>query len=473
MKKILLLASVAVLAGCTTVGPDYAGPPEMALNDAAWTQQSGEGLQPGYQDISRWWTVLDDPVLNALIEQAAAGTPNLRAALSRIDQAGAVYGIAASERYPAIDAAGSASRSESSEAETGLPSQTENFSNIGTALSWELDLFGRIRRQTEAAEAEVEASVEDYRAVLVVLNAEIARTYVEARTLQKRLNLIARNIEIQKKTLELVESRYKAELVSEVDVLQARQNLASSQSAQPLLRAALGRALNRLAVLIGKQPGALHPQLMIQEPIPRVPGEIVVAIPRDVMRQRPDIRRAERRLAAQTARIGVAEADLYPRLNLAGVFAFATGLGGGGLLASEAQKWAFGSNLTWNVLDGGRTRNRIGLEDARAEEARANYEQTVLGAFEDVENSLINFEEESKRLVYLRQSVEAAQKTVEKAEIQYKADLTSFQTVLDAQRVLLAGEDNLANSEGALVGYLVSIYRAMGGGWENAPQSGT
>lgn len=212
---------------------------------------------------------------------------------------------------------------------------------------------------------------------------------------------------------------------------------------------------------------------MIQEPIPRVPGEIVVAIPRDVMRQRPDIRRAERRLAAQTARIGVAEADLYPRLNLAGVFAFATGLGGGGLLASEAQKWAFGSNLTWNVLDGGRTRNRIGLEDARAEEARANYEQTVLGAFEDVENSLINFEEESKRLVYLRQSVEAAQKTVEKAEIQYKADLTSFQTVLDAQRVLLTGEDNLANSEGALVGYLVSIYRAMGGGWENAPQSGT
>lgn len=468
MKRVLSSLHIAVLlAGCTTVGPDYQPPAEVSL-DEAWNHQLGDGLVAGKQDISEWWKVLNDPVLDVLMKQAGKDSPTVRAALSRIDQAEAQYGVTASQNYPSVDVTGSATRQSSSELEKGIPSRTENFTSIGAGFSWEVGLFGRIRRQVEAAGAEVDASVEAYRDVMVVLNAEVARTYVEARTLQKRLAINQHNIEIQQKTLELVKARYQAELVSEVDVFQAEQNLASSQSAQPLLRAGLVNAVNHLSVLVGQKPGTLNHALTVDEPIPAVPDEIVVSIPHDVMRQRPDIRRAERQLAAQTARIGVATADLYPRLSLGGVFSFATGLGSGGLLTSAAQTWGFGPSLSWNVFDGGRTKSQIALEDARAEEARANYESTVLGAFEDVESSLTNFEEERNRLVFLKRSVEAARKTVEKAEVQYKADLISFQTVLDAQRVQLAEEDRLADSEGALVRYLVSIYRAMGGGWSNS-----
>lgn len=431
----------------------------------AWNHQldSNEAIQ----NLDSWWENLNDPDLNTLIEEARKNSPDMRIALSRITQAEAQFGVTASQRYPSVDATGSATRSKSSANETGAPSRTENFESIGTQLGWEIDLFGRVQRQVEAAEAEVSASVEEYRDVQVSLFAEIARVYVELRTLQNRLEIANKNVEAQKETLKIVNARFEAELVSDADVHRAKQNLAASQSSIPLLRAGLEQSMNNLAVLVGKNPGALHSQLSTPKPLPAVPTALVTSIPRDVLRQRPDVRIAERRLAAQSARIGVATADLYPRLSLSGAFSFATGFGGGGLLSAASQMWSFGPSLSWNVLDGGRTRSQISLEDARADEARIVYEKTVLGAFEDVENSIVNFSEEKNRLVYLEASAESAKKAVQTVQVQYQSGLTNFQSVLDAERVLLSQEDALADSRGALVRYLISIYRAMGGGWNS------
>lgn len=464
IKRRLIAAGMLSLGGCATVGPDYTGAPEMDV-PSAWNHQTAETSQT-QQDLSRWWLKLNDPILSSLIERANNNSLDMRFAIARVEQAEAQYGIAASQLYPTVDAVGSSVREKTSEQLTGFPSRITDYQSIGASLNWEIDLFGRIRRQTEAAEANVAASVENYRDVLVVLNAEIARTYVMTRTLQKRLALANQNVANQRETLRIVKARYKAELTSALDVNQAEQNLAGSESTIPLLNAALAQSINRLAVLLGQTPGTLNDELGAVQPIPVIPEDIVISIPRDVVRQRPDIRRAERQLAAQTASIGVATADLYPRLSLSGMFGFATS--SANILDASSNFWRFGPNLVWNVFDAGRTQSQIKIEDAKAEQARVVYEKTVLSAFEDVEAGLINYREELSRLTYLNKSVDASKKTVKIAKSQYKNGLTNFQTVLDAERVLFAQEDRLADSKGALVNYLVGIYRAMGGGWNAA-----
>ncbi|UTW44941.1 efflux transporter outer membrane subunit [bacterium SCSIO 12696] len=445
-----------VLAGCAVVGPDYDAPPKVDVPDA-WNHQLGGSAQ----DLSQWWQQLNDPALESLIARANSSSLDLRIALARIEEASAQYGVASSASYPSVDVIGSARRSSVGGDVVDIPVSTDDFEAIGSSLAWEIDLFGRIRRQQQAAKAQFEATVEGFRGVQVSLNAEVAQTYVEVRTLQKRLELASKNVSNQRETLKVVKARYKAELTSELDVNQAEQNLAGSESSIPQLNAGLARAVNRLAVLLGQNPGALNTELSKIYPIPVVPDGIALSIPREILRQRPDIRRAERQLAAQTARVGVATANLYPRLSLSGIFA-ATGS------SSESTLWSFGPNLSWNIFDASRKRRLIDIEDARVEQARAAYEKTVLAAFEDVESGLIGYQQELQRLKYLNKSVGAAQKTVNVAKSQYKNGLTNFQTVLDAERVLFAEEDRLANSQGMLVRYLVSIYRAMGGGWSQA-----
>lgn len=464
IKQGFMCISALLLASCAAVGPDYQAP-EVNVPEA-WNHQLGQNPNSP-KDLSRWWENFNDPELSSLIERASTGSFDLQIALTRIDEAEAQYGVAASQYYPTVDAIAVTRRSRIGSNVTGLlPSRTDNFEAIGSSLNWELDLFGRIRRQTEAAEANVAASVENYRDVLVVLNAEVARTYTEVRTLQKRLDLANKNVANQRKTLKIVQARYRSELTSELDVNQAEQNLASSESTIPLISSALARSINRLAVLLGQQPGTLNKELAEVKTIPSTLADITLMIPRDIVRQRPDIRRAERQLAAQSANIGVATADLYPRLSLTGLLAFSAS--SGSLLSNDSKLWSFGPNLSWNVFGGGRTRSRIEIANAQAERARAAYEKTVLGAFEDVEAGLINYSEERKRLSYLEKSVASAKKTVKIARSQYKNGLTNFQTVLDAERVLFAEEDRFADSEGALVRYLIGIYRAMGGGWEIA-----
>ncbi len=463
MKTILLMSVCAVaLSGCITAGPDYEGAPEIPLPER-WVEQSSQN-EAMQQDLSAWWTKLNDPILNSLIQRASQKNLDLYIMISRIDEAMAQYDISSSARYPTIETYASQSREKSSKNATNLPANIESYEALNTNFNWELDLFGRIHRQEQAAQAGVAVSVEDYRDVLVILNAKIAGTYIESRTLQKRLDLAKKNVANQRKTLKLVQSRYKAELVSEIDVFQAKQNLAGSEASIPSLNASLNSAINRLAVLLGQTPGTLHKEIMVSQNLPSVTDAAVVTIPRNILRQRPDIRRAERALAVQTAQIGVATAELYPRLSLAGVFGFSAG--SGALFSSASNLWSFGPNLAWNVFNAGSTRNKIKIENARVKQARAFYEKTVLGAFEDVENNLVNYNEELKRFRHLNKSAEFARKTVQTAKMQYKSGLTAFQTVLDAERVLFSEEDRLASSHGAFVRYLINIYRAMGGGWE-------
>ena len=312
---------VLVLPSCYTVGPDYV-PPEPDVPDV-WHATVADGLVKGQTSLHRWWTLLNDPVLNDLVKKAGSGNLSLKAAFARIQEAEAQRGVASGELYPAVAGRADLQRGRTSENGqfAGLSAdRTSKLYTTGLDASWEIDLWGRIRRAIESADAEVEASVENYRDLLVSLLAETAATYVQVRALQARIEAAESNARNQRGTLKLTEDRFKAGLAPALDVSQARLNLATSESTIPTLKIALHNAVNRLAVLIGEYPGAVNERLAEPAPVPEPPAQVAVGLPRDLLRQRPDLRQAERQLAAQTARIGVAAAELYPSLSLSGTF---------------------------------------------------------------------------------------------------------------------------------------------------------
>jgi NodT family efflux transporter outer membrane factor (OMF) lipoprotein len=466
MKPFRLVVSLAVglvlLPGCT-VGPDYIAP-EPAVPDA-WFQAATAGVEAGTSPIQTWWTTLNDPTLDALIKRAVDGNLDLRAALRRIDQARAVRGIATGALYPDVDAGGFAARERLSEDLGG--GKTDNFAGVGIDGTWEIDVWGRIKRLVESSDAELDASVEDYRDVLVILYASVAANYIELRTFQERLAYAESNVVTQEQTLQLTVDRRDAQLAPELDVQQAELNLATTESFVPVLRQGIAQTIYRISVLLGEPPQGLWDELVSTAPIPAPPAEVGVGVPVDVVRQRPDIRRAERVLAARTADIGVATADLYPRFSLSGAFAFE---GTSDILDASNKSWSFGPAFRWNLFDGGRVRNRIELRDAEAEEAFVRYEQTVLLALEDVESALVAYTEERKRRDTLARSVDAANQSVELVKTLYRTGLTDFQNVKDSERSLFLQQDELATSEGLVTRNLVEIYRALGGGWEPDPE---
>lgn len=459
------LCAPLFLIACAAVGPEYSGAPSIA-EPSAW-QVSERASDAQISANVAWWQHFDDATLQALIERARSQSQDVRIALAQVDEARALYGVAASQQFPTVDLQAASEREQTSANATPapFPSRTDDVQSIGAGFGWEVDLFGRVRRQTQAARANVQAATENARGVFVILSAQVASIYNDVRTLQSRLALARKNLVNQRETLRVVNAKYDAELTSELDVNQAKQNLARSESTLPSLELALVRASNRLAVLLGEPPGALDQILSATSGSMSVPEDLSLAIPRDLLRQRPDIRQAERKLAAQVANIGVAEADLYPRLSLSGRFGYATL--GGSLLSSGSELWSFGPSLSWNIFDRGRGRARVALEDAKAEQARAAYEKTVLFAFEDVQGSLASYRQEGIRAGYIQASTQAAKNTLRIAKSQYKNGLTNFQTVLDAERVLFAEEDRLAESQGAIIKHLINVYRALGGGWSS------
>ena len=469
---MVMLLCAALVQSCA-VGPDYVEP-QYDLPDL-WQAELVEGLSDGQAPLSTWWTVLDDSILDSLMERAVVGNLDLKEAFGRIMEARAVRGIATGERYPDVNAAGEFSRTRQSDdfgalnQETdGTPgSQSDWVRGANTNGNWEVDLWGRVTRTIASADADFVASIEDYRDVLVVLYADIAANYVELRTLQERIVVTQRNVDTQRGTLGITEARFKAELSPELDVRQAELNLARTESVIPALRQGVAQSIHRLGVLIGEFPGALYAELIPQEPIPQPPPEVLMGVPAEIMRQRPDIRAAERRLAAQTERIGIATADLYPTFFLLGDFGY---LGvRGDFFDGGRRTYSYGPSFRWNIFDGGRVRNRINAEDARSKQALANYENTVLEALEDVENSAVQYTEETQRREFLRESVVAAQKSVELVSVLYKSGLTDFQNVLDMERSLAEQEDRYVQSVGFVTQNLISIYRALGGGWEPDP----
>ena len=469
INTLLLLSvclSLFVIQGCT-VGPDYE-PPELTVPDA-WNQKITDGLATGDCDDRNWWEGFNDPVLTGLIEKAVQGNLDVQQAALRIQQTRSMLDIADGTYDPQVDAVGSYSRSRQSENSPfytdiiGDPDQI-NVHSVGLDASWEIDIFGRIKRSVESATATHQASIENYRDVLVSLYAEIAINYAELRSLQKRITYAQQNIETQHNTLGLTQNRYEAELAPKLDVEQARLNLANTEAFVPDLRILENNALNRLAVLTGQYPGSLLEDLKKSTDIPSHTGIVKVGLPTDLIRQRPDIRQAERQLASQVAEIGVAKADLYPAFSLSGTFGFeSTNLSDLGDMSSRT--WGFGPSMRWNIFAGGRVRSNIQLQQFLADESYVRYEQTVLHAVEEVENAIVEYTQKNIRTNALAKSVTASKESERLVTELYINGLTDFQNVLDMQRTLSQQQDKLAQSQGEIIKSLVRIYKSMGGGW--------
>jgi outer membrane protein, multidrug efflux system len=461
------IAIIAVLTftvfhfGCAAVGPDYVKP-EMALPDA-WHGVAGQEIRPDEKGLASWWQVIGDPALTELIQRAAVDNLDVREALSRVRQARLQRQQTRAALFPTLDA--NATAKKSGRYDTGSATQSDLYA-AGFDAGWELDIFGGTRRAVEAAQADLEASTEDLRDVMVTLLAEVAVNYVDVRTYQSRLAVADSNLATLEETWRLLEDLSQAGLGDALAVSQARYNLESARAKLPDLKTGLEAAMNRLAVLVAQPPGALHDQLAEARPIPRVAAALAVGVPADVIRQRPDIRRAERELAAQTARIGEAEAELYPQFSLSGSIGLEA-LSLGDLFSSGSRIWALGPTVRWPVFDAGAIRSNIGVQDELRQQALARYEAVVLSALEEVEDALTAYAQEQQKIESLQAAAAAARTAAQLAGHQYASGLTGFSNVLDAQRSLLSFEDQMTASRGAMLSDLVRLYKALGGGWQS------
>ncbi len=463
-KTVLGWLPILLLVGGCAVGPDYVEPEPTPPDQ--WHLDLTHGLDTGNASLQTWWTILEDPVLSSLVERVFSGSYDLKVAASRVRQARSGLGIAKGERLPDVDGVGRVQRERLSDnTPTGQGGNSENtLYRLGVDSTWELDLWGRIRRSVESATASYEASVEAYRDALVVIFAEVATNYVNVRTFQERILYAQRNVEIQEASVGLTRDRRASGLVGDLDVRQAELNLARTEAILPALYQRLAESIHRLSVLMGRMPSALYEELAGEGVIPQPPVTVAVGLPADLLRQRPDIRQAERELAAQTARIGVATSDLYPRFSLSGTFTVdATALSD--LFKWNSRQFGIGPTMSWNVFSGGRVRAAIGVEEARTEEALSSYENTVLQAYEEVENALVAFAQEQDRRDALYRSVIAARESVKLVNTIYRQGLTEFQNVLDTEQLLFEQEDQLAESRGRVARNLVRVYKSLGGGW--------
>jgi len=471
-KYFLITASIIAtmfVSGCV-VGPDYeAG--KIKTGDV-WHQKLVEGLTIGDDSAVGWWEMLDDEILNGLIADAKVNNHNLEVAYWRVRQARASRDFTTGKYYPEIDALGSYTRARKSDNATAPPpagrksNDPFNLHSAGFDAVWEIDIWGQNRRAVESAQASLEAQIESYHDVLISLYAEVARNYVQMRTAQTRLTYAYENIRAQKGSLELTKSRYKAELTTELDVEQATLNLANTESQVPVLLSEEKTSINRICVLLGKGPGQLYEKLSAAGPIPALPSEINMTLPADILRQRPDIRKAERALASQNAKIGVAEAELYPTFTLNGNIGLsALDFSDMGRLSSNT--YGFGPSIKWNVFDGDRIKNSIRIEEAKTKQSYFEYENTVLLALEEVENSMTDYVQEIERRRLLEKSAQSGRRSAKMVQSLYKSGLTDFQNVLDMQRTLSQLEDQLAQSQGTVIENLIRIYKAIGGGWDD------
>lgn len=453
MTRYLIGISALALVGCTTVGPDYraAPPSDLSVPESYY----GPG-QPGTPaELARWWERFNDPLLTRLIGEASDGNLDLAVAATRLTQAREALVQARAGLVPTVGASGSVGRT------IGDGNDRTSF-NVGADAAWEIDLFGRIRRGVEAAGADAESAYFDREALRVAISAEVASTYIDARLAQERLALARETLAIADDNLQIAQWRVQAGLVSSLDSEQARAARAQTAASIPSLESAFASATYRLAVLTGRAPGTLTEELSQKRPIPDGPDDVAVGIPADTLRQRPDIRSAERSLAAATARIGVAQAQLYPALRLSGSLGTAA-FSLGGLLESITGSILAGIDQT--LFDGGRLRSQVRSQRAAAEGALATYRQSVLTALEEVENALVALNAAQRRQREFAVALDAAGNTALLARTQYRAGLTDFQTLLEAERSLLSARDGLAGSRGDEATALVQLYRALGGGW--------
>lgn len=453
-----------LLAGCQTASRYER--PELDLPDAWQETGAVEHMQDSGQVLRAWWNQFDDPELSALIDQALSDSLTLQTAALRIEEAMALRGVAAGDRRPSVNGTGAAQTTRLSDAEGGAmrDSRSMEIYRVGLDASWELDAWGRIRQSVQAADAAVGVAVEDYHDALVILAGEVARQYFVVRELHQRMIFLSRNIDAQESTLRMTQGRYANGLAPALDVHQAELNVNSSMASMAPLRSQLTLALNRLAVLTGQPPGSVELSVLDQwdEVIPDF--GLSRGVPADVLNTRPDVRRAEQQLMAQTARLGVARTDLLPRISLSGTFALQADQVGD-LGSSGSLSYRLGPTFFWPLFQGGRIRSNIDAVESRVEQAILQYRQTVLTALEDVEGAWVSYQMERDRYELLQRSVAAAERSVEQVRNLYENGLVPFLNVLDAERSLVAQHDQLAQSRGQIYRGIVQLHRALGRGW--------
>lgn len=481
MVRVGMIGGALIVGTGCAVGPNYKAP-EMKVPDGygATTRPSAEATAA---ELRQWWTNFNDSTLNSLIERATQENLDLRLAELRIRESRAARGVARAGYYPSVDAQGSYRRSRDSQTAFGGEntdsggggfdfggSQVErDLYTAGFDASWEIDVFGGVRREVEAADADIQASIEDRRDVLITLLGDVARNYIELRGRQRRLAITRANLESQRQTLELTRARFNAGVVGELDVARARALVETTAAQIPLIQQNVRESIHRLGVLLGREPAALLEELGNEGPIPVGVTELPVGLPSDLLRRRPDIRRAERQLAAQTARIGVATADLFPRFSLTGSFGLQSEkFSNLGDSASIFYNW--GPAFRWNIFNAGRVRSEIAVQNAREQQQLVVYEQTVLNSLEEVENAMVAFQRQQERRVSLASAVDANRRAVTLANDLYSRGLTDYLAVQESQRNLLQAEDQLALSEEQVSSNLVALYKALGGGWEPEEQ---
>lgn len=458
-----LLRSVAgsvLLSGCFAVGPDYQPPAINAppvWNEAAQTQPQNP------ETLARWWEEFSDPVLTGLVLDAIAANPDIATAKAQLRQARAEVGVAGAALGPTVDGSSSGTRSKSSE-ETGSGSIRNSYS-VGIDASWEADIFGGNRRGLEAAEADADAAVESLRDVQVSIVAEVVTNYITLRVAESRLALAQDNLTDQTETYDIAVFRQQAGLVSELDVLQARTDLDSERASLPSFRTTAATARHRLAILLNLAPGALSERLAANSSnIPFLSREAAVGIPADTLRQRPDVRQAERKLAAQTARLGVAEAARYPSFTLSGSLGL-DALTIAALQGASAGAWSLAAAISAPIFQSGKLDANVESADAQVEQARLAYRAAILTALEDVENALVTLNNTLERRERLTEATRSAEEASELARQRYSGGLVDFLTVLDSQRTLRNLEDSLASNAGDVATAQAQLYKALGGGW--------
>ncbi|MDP8262150.1 MAG: efflux transporter outer membrane subunit [Candidatus Ancaeobacter aquaticus] len=462
------------LNGCFfRLGPNYA-PPQTAVSPE-WSQENNNDVKKGPGQYRNWWSAFNDPVLNALIEKAYEENLTLHVAGIRVLQARTQLGIAVGNWFPQSQQAnGSLERQSLSAYSTqGLSAPTHNFSQaaIGGLASWEIDFWGKFSRAIESANMSLMSSAADYDNTLVTLIADVASTYVSIRTLQKRLLIAHENVTVQKESLKIAETRFKGGTTSDRDVEQAKTILASTQADIPTIETNLIQAVNLLSTLLGKPPFIISDFIGAQAvKIPTPQEQVAIGIPADLLRRRPDIRQAEYDAAAQCARIGIAKADLLPAFSLNGSLSWKasnmTTFPLSNMWDYNAFSGSMGPSFKWNILNYGRIINNVRTQDALFQEKLLLYQDKVLQAQREVENALTGFVKSQQRASFLLQSVSAAKRSTDLAVIQYQQGMTDFTTVLTAQQELLLQQNNHAVARGAISQNLVSMYRALGGGWE-------
>jgi NodT family efflux transporter outer membrane factor (OMF) lipoprotein len=449
------------------VGEDYVTPTPASGETSSWNGRldgviTAADLDPGV--LAEWWTTLDDDTLTSLIGRATEANLDLRTANAQLRKARAQSQLAVAAGTPSIGFGGGAKGTETA-------AGTGELYSAGLDASWERDVFGAIARGVEAAAADEQAASESRRDVLVTVLSEVALNYVDLRTAQHRRELARTNLQSQQEYLDIARAKFEAGAVTQLDLDQAVSNLETTRSTLPSLDQQLQEIKNRLALLLGKNPGTLNTELAAVRPLPVPDISVAIGVPAQVLRRRPDVRGAERRLAAETARVGVAIADLYPRFSLQGSIGLES-LSASNLFDTASRVFTLGAAVQWNLFDGGRIRQQIEIGNADQELALVEYERAILVALEDVQNAVTAFTQERLRFRSLQVASEAATRAARLAEVRYAAGESDYLIVLDTQRTRLSAQDELEQSKGLILANLVRLYKALGGGWDpEAPQA--